>query len=485
MNDPNPTADHRTNAQSRDSRERLAREVGVVPERIGRFEVRRVLGEGAFGRVYLAFDCELDREVAIKTPKVEGLTLEDRERFLREAKATSKIHHPHVCPIYDVGTHGDLPYIVMRFVPGGNLAKHLASLSEPPSARFAVNVIGFLANGLAVAHENGVIHRDIKPANVLYNAAQKELLLTDFGLARIGFDARMSQPGAGTPSYMAPEQFRRKADLIGPQTDVYSLGVILYEMLTGRVPFVGEDWFDLGQKVCEVAAIPPSVVRLGLDPRLDALCLKALAKDPADRYASAKDFADALGEDLQRPAEASTAPTTPPPVPPEATEDESRAQAEVDYQQGENYYYGRGVPEDLGKARVAWLRAAVKGNANAQYRLGSIYLSGNGVGQNSRTAREWLEKAAEQGMAEAQHSLGFMYSSGWGIDTDYREARKWYEKAVEQNHAFAQVHLARLYEEGRRGLVKDVGRAIALYRLAAKQGHPDAKKALARLGVSE
>ncbi len=273
---------------------------GHCPPRVGRYEVRAVLGEGAFGRVYRAFDAELGREVAIKVPHPQGLTPAVRERFLREARAAAHLHHPNVCPIFDVGTDGDLPFIVMRFIPGGTLAELLASRRQAPPPKFAVATARQLALGVAAAHAEGVIHRDLKPQNALWDESRRQVVITDFGLARVGGEAVLTGQGdvLGTPSYMAPEQARGDTTAVGPLSDVYSLGVILYRLLTGEPPYQGTVYEIMVQAV-EGKPRPPSALRPDLEPALDALCLKAMAVTPGNRYPSAKAFADALGAFLK------------------------------------------------------------------------------------------------------------------------------------------------------------------------------------------
>jgi serine/threonine protein kinase len=292
---PHPGADEATGDGARSG---AGSQSGDVPARIGRFVIRRMLGEGAFGRVYHGFDSELHRDVAIKVPHQARLTPQFRERFLREARAVAAVHHPNVCPIFDVVSDVDPPYIVMHYVNGPTLHGWLAGSPLPP--RDALKITGRLALGMAAAHAKGVIHRDLKPQNVLVEEDTKQVLITDFGLARIGDEAEMTAEGQamGTPAYMAPEQASGKQAEVGPLSDVYSLGVILYRMLTGELPFQGVGLAVLWQAQFEEPK-PPSAVRPGLDAGADALCLKAMAKKPADRYQSAREFATAISDYLR------------------------------------------------------------------------------------------------------------------------------------------------------------------------------------------
>jgi WD40 repeat protein len=289
----------------------------ALPGRVGRFEVLSLLGEGAFGRVFRARDPVLGREVAVKVPRPGALAPgEESERFLREAQAAATVQHPNVCPVYEVGRdERGTPFIVMALVAGQSLAAVLRGRKEPPPPRQAVQIARKLALALHAAHQKGVVHRDLKPPNVIFDRDRRDVVVMDFGLARhrAPGDARQTQEGTllGSPAYMAPEQARGNVRAVGPLSDVYALGVVLYEMLAGRLPFVGSVADVLGQ-VLHTEPEPPSRHRPGVDARLEALCLRALAKDPTRRYPSMKDFAEALGEYLKGSPAEPVAPPAPP-----------------------------------------------------------------------------------------------------------------------------------------------------------------------------
>jgi formylglycine-generating enzyme required for sulfatase activity/serine/threonine protein kinase len=282
------------------------------PERLGRFEILEMLGEGAFGVVYKARDPQLDRIVAIKVPR-EGVlkTPEDHQRFSREARAAAHLNHPNICPVYEVGAFDGRDYIVMAYIEGKALSKIIKAGKVRP--RHAAAAVRKLALALDEAHRSGIVHRDLKPANVMVNV-RGEPIVMDFGLARWyqAGDAQLTRSGAimGSPAYMSPEQARGDSPNLGPTSDIYSLAVILYELLTARRPFEGTVTEVLG-KILHVAPDPPSRHRPNIDPRLESICLKAMAKDPQDRYQSMRELATALGDFLkERPAD--TVDVTPP-----------------------------------------------------------------------------------------------------------------------------------------------------------------------------
>ena len=273
-----------------------------VPEQIGRYRILRLLGRGGMGAVYLGRDDLLDRPIALKTPHVRNESDGYLERFYREARIAGRLQHPNICPVYEVGEADGFHYLSMAYIEGEPLSASAAGYAKRP-AKESARLVHTLALALQEAHQQGVIHRDLKPANIIMNR-RGEPVIMDFGLAREVQTASslLTHQGAilGTPAYMAPEQARGDVSALGPGCDIYSLGIILYELLVGRVPFVGPIMDVLVQQVRDEPT-RPAQLRRDLDPHLEAICSKALAKSPSERFLSMSDLAAALERYLDAP----------------------------------------------------------------------------------------------------------------------------------------------------------------------------------------
>jgi hypothetical protein len=281
----------------------------TLPDTFGRYRIIRKLGQGGMGAVYLAHDTQLDRQVALKVPNFAASERGEMvERFLREARAMATIRHPNLCPVYDVGEIDGMQYLTMAYIEGRLLSEFVRP-DQPPSERQTATLIRKLALALQEMHTRGIVHRDLKPTNIFIDQRGEPVIL-DFGLARRTErrDVALTQNGEvlGSPAYMAPEQARSQAANVGPCSDIYSLGVILYELLTGCRPFRGEQVLDVLAQVLTAEPEPLRAHRPGLDPRLEAICLKAIAKQPTNRYASMAELAAALADCL-RPGSAGSA----------------------------------------------------------------------------------------------------------------------------------------------------------------------------------
>ncbi|MBO1326511.1 protein kinase [Acetobacter sp. TBRC 12305] len=277
-----------------------------MSDMLGKYELRRVLGKGAMGTVYEGYDPVIDRTVAIKTVRLVGAdsedaqALEELERFRREAKAAGRLQHPNIVGVFDYGETDDIAYIVMEYVDGTTL-KQVLDNGERYGVDEVVRLMDALLAGLQFSHDRGVVHRDIKPANVMLTAAGA-IKIADFGIARIE-SSSFTQAGTilGTPAYMSPEQFMGQR--VDARTDIYSTGVMLYQILTGDKPFDG-GLTAIMHKVLNSEPLPPSALSVAVTPALDHVVLTAMAKQPEKRYASASAFAAALRNALH--AEPST-----------------------------------------------------------------------------------------------------------------------------------------------------------------------------------
>ena len=427
-------------------------------QRLGKYEIIEPLGTGTLGRVFKCYDPDRHRLVAVKVALIEIGTQEERDEFLQRAELAATIEHENVSPIYEIGLASGRPFLVTPYYVQGTLAQRMRAQAVAPVRDTLDRVFG-LARGLGTLHLAGIVHHALKPDNIFLDG--DKLVVTDYVWAR------SAGPGAHSTGsvnrYMAPEQWRPSAAfVIGPRSDVFSLGAILYELLTGTHPFPWLTAEVLAQGIGAWAQRLrlPSEAYPGLDTRLNPLCLRALETNPSDRYASAQAFAEEIDR-IRRLVDA-----------------ERLITAVEDFKQAETYYYGApGVPRDPDRARRLFERAAAQGYAPAQNSLGSLYQYALGVPRDYEKACELYELAAEQGDARAQNNLGYMYLKGLGVPRDYQQARDLYEKAVAQGDAAGQYSLGCLYLHAL-GVPLDHAKALELYVKSAAQGYAKAQNGL-------
>ena len=270
-------------------------------DHVANYPIVRKLGEGATSEVFLCQDPFRGREVAVKRIFPESLRDPSRGRIFRklfftEASLAGKLDHPHIAQIYDAGIGEDSGYIVMEYVPGGTMERFCAPEDLLPVEQ-TVEIIFKCARALAYAHTQGVTHRDIKPGNLLYAASPTDVRIGDFGLA-LNVGAETTQiTGVGSPAYMSPEQIRE--ELVDHRTDVYSLGVVMYQMLSGRLPFQGSNKFSMIYQITQHEPPPPSALRPEVPESLDRIVRRAMEKEAQTRYQSGDEFAEELVEALR------------------------------------------------------------------------------------------------------------------------------------------------------------------------------------------
>lgn len=280
----------------------------TLTENLGRYEILAELGRGAMGVVYKAIDPLIDRTVAIKTIQLD-LSRDElanfEERFYREAKSAGRLNHPNIVTIYDAGKTNNIAYIAMEFLEG-QLLKEILDVHTAMSVDRIADIAAQIADGLAYAHENGIVHRDIKPANIML-VRGNVVKITDFGIAQMPSGSRtLAGTVMGSPKYMAPEQVVGAA--VDGRSDLFSLGVLLYEMLTGEAPFAGDNINSTMYRIVNEAPVPPKTLTPRIPDVFNYIVAKALAKHPNERYQSARELAHDLRnyKDLSRPISATT-----------------------------------------------------------------------------------------------------------------------------------------------------------------------------------
>jgi serine/threonine protein kinase len=269
----------------------------ALPERIGKYPVLRELGRGATSVVYLCNDPFYGRNVAVKVVTAEALEGTERAKlyrklFITEASLAGKLQHPHICQIYDAVADEQMHYIVMEYVDGGTLERHGDAQELLPIDR-VVEIIFKCTRALEFAHKMGITHRDLKPANILY-AGETDVKVTDFGAALVASGEVTQVSAIGSPAYMSPEQVKEHA--LNHQTDIYSLGVVMYQLLAGRLPFQATNNFSLIYQIANTEPQPPSAYRPQIPAALDEIVRRAMAKELARRYQHWEDFSLDLAE---------------------------------------------------------------------------------------------------------------------------------------------------------------------------------------------
>jgi serine/threonine-protein kinase len=500
---------------------------------IGQYEIGELLGEGGLGQVHAAFDTVLQREVAVKSLRPELLNDSNFvERFRIEATSLARLNHPNITTIYSLIPDGKNLYMVMERVRGHTLDDILQKRKAAIEIRESLAIIAQAADGLAYAHSMGVIHRDIKPANLMI-AENGVLKIMDFGIARVRGSQRLTRTGSivGTLAYMAPEQLRGEEG--DEASDLYSLAIVLYEMLSGSPPFSAASEYDLMQ--AQINQRPERLIPRvsGLSPGVETALLRALAKKPAQRFPSTRAFSDALGASalrmdapkiLHNDTRLLEVPVALPPASPQRRSVLDRAAALP--------FLARLSPElraaalGGGGALIIALAfagfllwpsappapsrtaapppAPVKPIAQAPaptppaQSLTPVNLPDaaakpgaappqNGGAQAQPASSQPLPladliPAADRGDPAAQNALGIKYAAGEdGLPRDDVKAVEWYRKAAVQGYAKAQTNLGDMYLAGRGGLDKNPLEALSWYLKAAQQGWPDAQYRLGYL----
>ncbi|MCO5169370.1 MAG: serine/threonine-protein kinase [Planctomycetes bacterium] len=454
----------------------------------GRYELQEELGRGAMGVVHRARDRRTDRVVALKVIREADARPDRQERFRREARVMAALDHPGIVRVFDAGIEG-VSYLACELIEGARTLGEV--LPELPPRRRA-ELVRDAARALGHAHERGVVHRDVKPSNLLVDRSG-QLRVADFGLAWTCGAERLTQTGGmvGTPLFMSPEQARGLRDAVGPPADVWGLGVVLYQALTGFLPFHGESLLELTEKLCAARPLPPRALDPSVDRALEAVCLRAIRASPAERYADGEALARALDEALAPPA----APQPPPArrrllplaavglaavglgvalahaLPRAAATRRRRAASSPPRTSPPSRARGGWTRPGAPAALPCYREAAAAGDPRAARALGALHEAGRGTTKDPAQAAAWYRRAAERGDLAAARGLA-------RVTDDPAEAARWLERAARAGDAEAMVDRAAALEGGR-GAPPDPAAAADWRLQAVARG---SARALASLG---
>lgn len=481
-----------------------------MTQTVGQYEIRELLGEGGIGQVHAAYDTVLQREVAMKSLRPEMLSDTNfADRFRAEATSLARLNHPNITTLYSLIPDGKNLYMVMELVRGHTLDDILAKRNAPLDVRESLAIIAQAADGLAYAHSMGVIHRDIKPSNLMV-AENGVLKIMDFGIARVRGSQRLTRSGSivGTLAYMAPEQLRGEEG--DEACDLYSLAIVLYEMLTGAPPFSANSEYDLMQ--AQINQKPDRLISRvpGLDAKVEAAIMKALSKKPAQRFPSTRAFSDALGASslrmdapkiLHNDTRLIETPTNPIQIaPPRRSAFDRLPNIPGLAPELRAAVYGGGAAALVALAVIGVLffhssptPASIASNPPGGMQTASVPPAVNPqpakappapalspanpaeaaalAGPLARTVA-----AANRGDPTAQNQLGVKYAQAEdGLPRDDVKAVEWYRKAANQGLPKAQTNLGDMYFFGRGGLSQSYLDALSWYLKAAQQDWPDAQ----------
>ena len=503
-----------------------------------KYEIKREIAKGGMGIVYEAYDHLLHRQVAIKIilgNKIDTLQL---KRFQKEIEACARLSHPNVIKIYDAGTYENNPYIVMEYIDGVNICEYVIQNDEAYRQqseqqelentekkerdwKLCAKLIYESALGLEYIHKQKMFHRDIKPSNIMVRSTGSPVII-DMGLVKFNqersYNLTRSRDIIGTCQYMPMEQVQGKHGKVDARSDVYSLGLVLYELITEQQAYTGKNATEVFNKIASYYPPLPRESNPQIPEVLEEITMHAIEKQKEKRYATAQEFADALKQYLDGTTTRTTTQyanykkrlllqrnknkivascvalllvsiiiismivTKETSVAKKLSQNQEKVQndAETQYQLGLMYERGIKVKQDYKKAFECYEKATNQGYIEAQYKLALLYYNGQGVEQNFLKAFESFEQLANQKHAEAQNMLALLYYNGQGVEQNFSKAFEILDKSENQKNAEAQYLLGLLYYNGQ-GVEQNFSKAFEWLEQSGNQGHAEAQNMLGLL----